>query len=83
MKITDVKVIKLGVQLTKPLGVSKDREFNSRGAAFVIIDTDEGIQGVGEGYGPESYIIKTIVEKKFKPLLIGFSNYHLSKVKKP
>ncbi|WP_287583223.1 mandelate racemase/muconate lactonizing enzyme family protein [Candidatus Borrarchaeum sp.] len=71
MKITDVKVIKLGVQLPKPLGVSKDREFNSRGAALVIIDTDEGIQGIGEGYGPESYIVKTIVDDKFKPLLIG------------
>jgi L-alanine-DL-glutamate epimerase-like enolase superfamily enzyme len=71
MKITDVNVIKLGVQLSKPSKVSKDREFNSRGAAFVIIETDEGIQGIGEGYGPESYIVKTIVERKFKPLLIG------------
>ena len=71
MKITDVKVIKLGVQLKKLLGVSKDREFNSRGAALVIIDTDEGIQGIGEGYGPESFIIQTIVEQKFKPWLIG------------
>lgn len=71
MKITDVKVIKLGVQLPKPLGLSKGREFNFRGAALVIIDTDEGIQGIGEGYGPESYIVKTIVEQKLKPWLIG------------
>jgi len=71
MKITDVKVIKLGVQLPKPLRLSKGREFNSRGAALVIIETDEGIQGIGEGYGPESYIVKTIIEQKFKPWLIG------------
>jgi L-alanine-DL-glutamate epimerase-like enolase superfamily enzyme len=71
MKITDVKVIQLGVQLPKPLGLSKGREFNFRGAALVIIDTDEGLQGIGEGYGPESFIIKTIIEQKLKPLLIG------------
>jgi D-galactarolactone cycloisomerase len=70
MKITDVNVIELKVSLPKPLVTSKGRKFNSRGAAFVIINTDEGIQGIGEGYGPESYIVKTIVEQKFKPWLI-------------
>ena len=70
MKITDVKVIKLGVPLTKPFGLSKGRESKFRGAAFVIISTDEGIQGIGEGFGPEPYIVKTIVEQKYRPLLI-------------
>jgi D-galactarolactone cycloisomerase len=71
MEITDVKVSTLRVPLSKSKGVSMDREIKFRGAAFVIIDTDEGVKGIGEGYGPETYIVRIIVEHKFKPLLVG------------
>ena len=59
MKITDVKVVTLGVKLDKPAALSRGRKIGFRGAAFVVIDTDAGIQGIGEGYGPEFFNIKT------------------------
>ena len=71
MIITDIEVIVLGVPQQKPLGLSKDREINFRGASLIVIQTDEGIQGIGEGFVPEPYLIKSIVEHKLKSLLIG------------
>jgi L-alanine-DL-glutamate epimerase-like enolase superfamily enzyme len=71
MRITDVNVITLGVELEKPVGLSRGRKIGFRGAAFVVIDTDEGIQGIGEGYGPEFFNIKTIVERKYRPMILG------------
>ncbi len=71
MEITDVSVITLGEELPAPSGLSRDREIGFRGAALVVIDTDEGIRGVGEGYGPEYFIIDTIVKRKFRPWLMG------------
>jgi len=70
LKITDVRVITIG-QNVPPNGCSRGRSITFRGTALIVIDTDEGIQGVGEGYGPEYYITRTIVERKFKPWLIG------------
>ena len=37
----------------------------------MIIDTDEGFQGIGESCGPQPHVMKTIIEREFKPLLIG------------
>lgn len=71
MKITDIKVVTLGHKLPEPNGCSRGRTISFRGASLVVIDTDKGIQGIGEGYGPEYYIVKTIVDRKFKPWLIG------------
>lgn len=71
MKITDVNVVTLGVKLDKPSVLSRGRAIGFRGAAFVVIDTDAGIQGIGEGYGPEFFNIKTIVERKYAPMIKG------------
>ena len=71
MEITDVRTIKVGVELDEPSGLSGDREIGSRGAAFVLVETDAGITGIGEGLCPEPYIIERIVEEKYAPRLIG------------
>ncbi len=71
MRITDVSVVTLGVKLDEPVVLSNKRKIGLRGAAFVVIDTDEGIQGIGEGYGPEYFNIKTIVERKYRPMILG------------
>jgi L-alanine-DL-glutamate epimerase-like enolase superfamily enzyme len=71
MRITDIEVITLGVPQPKALGLSLNREIRYRGASLVIIQTDEGVQGIGEGYIPEPVIIKNIVEHKLKAMLIG------------
>jgi L-alanine-DL-glutamate epimerase-like enolase superfamily enzyme len=71
MEITNVHVTKLAVDLDRPLGVSNHRSIDKRTAAIVVIETDAGITGIGEGVGPEAYEIETIVEKKYAPQLLG------------
>ena len=45
---------------------------DGRDALFVVVDTDEGISGVGEaGVTPRLQAIATCVEQHFKPFLIG------------
>jgi L-alanine-DL-glutamate epimerase-like enolase superfamily enzyme len=71
MEITDVRTIEARVEPDDPLGVSRGRELDARGAAFVVVETDVGITGIGEGVGPEPYIVERIVEEKYAPRLIG------------
>ena len=71
MEITDVRTVELSVSLDRPLGVSRGRETDSRGASIIIVETDEGVRGIGEGVGPEPYITERIVEGKYAPRLIG------------
>ncbi|WP_248897715.1 mandelate racemase/muconate lactonizing enzyme family protein [Haloplanus halobius] len=71
MEITDVRTVSIEVPLERPLGISRGREFDTRGAAFVVVETDAGITGIGEGVGPEPYIVERIVEEKYAPRLIG------------
>lgn len=71
MEITDVRVEKVRVELDEPKGVSRDREMDARGAAFVVVETDAGITGVGEGLGPGPGITERIVEEKYAPRLVG------------
>jgi L-alanine-DL-glutamate epimerase-like enolase superfamily enzyme len=71
MEITDVRTVTVEVPLDRALGVSRDRALDVRGAAFVVVETDAGITGIGEGVGPEPYIVERIVEEKYAPRLIG------------
>ncbi|QLG28193.1 mandelate racemase/muconate lactonizing enzyme family protein [Halorarum halophilum] len=71
MDITDVETVQVQVDLDEPLGVSRGRETDIRSAAFVVVETDAGITGIGEGVGPEPYIVERIVEGKYAPRLIG------------
>lgn len=80
MRITDVNVVTMGVKIDPPSVLSRDRKIGFRGAAFVVIDTDIGIQGIGEGYGPEFFIIKNIVEKKYTPLLRNENPMDIEKI---
>jgi len=71
MEITDVSVTKLRAELDEPSVISKYRSTEARPAAIVAVETDEGIVGIGEGYGPNPHIVETIVERKFADDLIG------------
>jgi L-alanine-DL-glutamate epimerase-like enolase superfamily enzyme len=71
MEITNVRTVELAVDLDRPLGVSRGRETDARGASIVVIETDDGLQGIGEGVGPEPYITERIVEEKYAPRLVG------------
>jgi len=71
MEITDITTVRVQHELDEPLGLSRDRSIDARSAAFVVVETDAGITGIGEGVGPEPYIVERIVEEKYAPRLIG------------
>ena len=71
MEITDISVEKFQVELDEPSKISRGRSASSRPAALVVVETDTGPTGIGEGYGPEPYIVETIVEEKYRPQLLG------------
>ena len=71
MEITDVSVHKFVAELDEPSRISRDRSTSTRPAALIVVETDTGLTGIGEGYGPEPYIIETIVEEKYRPKLLG------------
>jgi D-galactarolactone cycloisomerase len=71
MKITDVKTIRLRAQIPPDGQVfSRSGVRNTRSAALVQVDTDEGISGLGSCSG-NGELIEAIVAKVLKPLLIG------------
>lgn len=71
MEITDISVVKLEASFSRPNRISLGRSTSARPAAIVVVETDEGITGIGEGYGPNPHIVETIVEKKYAEMLVG------------
>ena len=72
MKISSIKSHVLRYELDKELGYSQ-QYYKHRTAHLVEIETDDGITGWGECFGPGNIAIanKYIVEKVIQPLIIG------------
>ena len=72
MKITSIKSHVLRYELDKELGYSQ-QYYKHRTAHLVEVETDEGITGWGECFGPGNIALanKYIVEKVIQPLIIG------------
>ena len=72
MKITSIKSHVLRYELEKELGYSQ-QYYKHRTAHLVEVQTDEGITGWGECFGPGNIALanKFIVEKVIQPLVIG------------
>ena len=72
MKITSIKSHVLRYELEKELGYSQ-QYYKHRTAHLVEVQTDEGITGWGECFGPGNIALanKYIVEKVIQPLIIG------------
>ena len=72
MKISSIKSHVLRYELDKELGYSQ-QYYKHRTAHLVEIETDEGITGWGECFGPGNIALanKYIVEKVIQPLIIG------------
>ena len=72
MKITSVKSHVLRYELDKELGYSQ-QYYKHRTAHIVEVNTDEGITGWGECFGPGNIALanKYIIEKVIQPLIIG------------
>ena len=72
MKISSIKSHVLRYELDKELGYSQ-QYYKHRTAHLVEIETDDGITGWGECFGPGNIALanKYIVEKVIQPLIIG------------
>ncbi len=72
MKISSIKSHVLRYELDKELGYSQ-QYYKHRTAHLVEIETDEGITGWGECFGPGNIALanKYIVEKVIQPFIIG------------
>ena len=72
MKITSIKSHILRYELDKELGYSQ-QYYKHRTAHLVEVETDEGITGWGECFGPGNIALanKYIVEKVIQPLIKG------------
>ena len=72
MKISSIKSHVLRYELDKELGYSQ-QYYKHRTAHLVEIETDEGITGWGDCFGPGNIALanKYIVEKVIQPLIIG------------
>jgi D-galactarolactone cycloisomerase len=73
MKITNIKSHIIEYDLDEELGYSQ-QYYHKRSAHLVEIQTDEGIVGWGECFGPGNVAIanKCIVEKVIQPMIIGY-----------
>ena len=72
MKITKIISHVLGCDMPETLGYSQ-QYYSKRTAHIVEVQTDEGITGWGECFGPGNVALgnKTIVEKVIQPMILG------------
>ncbi len=69
VKISSVRAITCEIPLERPI-VMGDLRFNSREYVLVIIETDEGVRGLGYGM-TRNAPVAAIVERNLGPLLVG------------
>lgn len=69
MKISSVRAITCEIPLARPI-VMGDLRFDSREYILVIVETDEGVRGLGYGM-TRNAPVATIVERNLGPLLVG------------
>ncbi|WP_159888489.1 mandelate racemase/muconate lactonizing enzyme family protein [Paenibacillus puerhi] len=70
MKIIDVITTPVLIPFKKPAKWSGGTRRNAP-ALIIQLKTDEGLIGLGECVGPTIPTIQTVIEKEFKPFLIG------------
>jgi D-galactarolactone cycloisomerase len=74
MKVTDVKTYHLSVKVDQPFISARGWSYTHKNAMLVKVETDEGIEGWGECYGPAG-VAKTVVETLLKTQVIGRDPY--------
>lgn len=70
MKITNVRTHQLRADVEKPFTSSRGWWYNTKNALLVEIETDEGIIGWGDCYGPAD-LARVSVEKLLKSQIVG------------
>lgn len=79
MKVTGVNAYALEQSLGDMSFASSLHWTNIRQAAIVIVSTDEGVDGVGESYGPARAIARTI-ESYCAPIILGKDPFNSSSI---
>ncbi|MEA3253446.1 MAG: mandelate racemase/muconate lactonizing enzyme family protein, partial [Chloroflexota bacterium] len=77
MKITGVKAYALVQPLEKMAFAFSQSWVNARQTTIVIVSTDEGVEGVGEAFGPAKAIAST-VESYCAPIIAGEDPFNSS-----
>jgi len=70
MKVREVTCHLLQSKVDKPFTSARGWLYMTRSSCIVEIETDEGITGWGECYGPAA-VNKTLIETQYAPRLIG------------
>lgn len=70
MKITDVKTFQLKVAVKEPFTSSRGWWYDTKGALLVKVETDEGIEGWGECYGPAG-VAKAVIDTLFRSQVVN------------
>lgn len=70
MKITDVKTYVLKTNVEEPFTSSRGWWYTTKTALLVEVNTDEGITGWGECYGPAA-VGKAAIDTLLKPQVVG------------
>ncbi len=70
MKVTKVTCHLLQSKVDQPFTSARGWLYTTRSSCIVEIETDEGITGWGECYGPAA-VNKTLIETQYAPRLIG------------
>lgn len=78
MRIREVEVVLLKKTMDRPLILSRG-EIGERRFAFVLVHTDEGITGLGEGVGDPA-LVQATVERRLKPILIGEDPFDIERL---
>ena len=78
MKITEVTPVLISRTLERPLGTSRG-DMRQRTACLVVVRTDEGITGLGEGVG-EPRSIATLLRERVGPSLIGEDPFDIERL---
>src|SRR5262245_41167244 len=71
-RIRDIRVLPLEFPLPAGEGYGSSRGLtNRRGAALILLDTEDGVQGIGEAWGPAA--VSRAYLELVKPLYLGRS----------
>jgi len=70
MKISDIKTYQLSVKVDQPFTSSRGWWYGVKSAMLIKIETDEGLVGWGEAYGPAA-VSRAVVESVYKQHVVG------------
>ena len=78
MQITDIRAMQSTTRLDCPQRNARGSR-NERTFAFVVVETDAGLTGLGDAYGDQA-LMPTIIERRLRPMAIGLDPSNIDAV---